>query len=271
MLRRGSVRIALSALTLGCFALFTGLALAAPTFGSRTLRIGARGPDVKQLQTYLVQLGIRTPRDGIFGRRTAAAVKAFERREGQRRDGRVNPTEAQLIEQLVWDGADSAHSAETGGISPDGYDGSGDQQQVSNPTSKARISSDGHTAIAPNDAPPQVKAVIAAANKITEKPYRYGGGHGKWNDTGYDCSGSVSFALHGAGLVPRPFDSTDFESWGSPGRGQWITVWTNAGHAFAIIAGLRFDTAGGSGMSGPRWRPTSTSTQGFMARHDPGL
>ena len=143
----------------------------------------------------------------------------------------------------------------------------------SNPSARAKISSDGRTAVAPNNAPPQVKRAIAAANRITRKPYRYGGGHGKWNDSGYDCSGSVSFALHGGGLLKQPLDSSAFMHWGRAGRGRWITVYANSGHAYTIIAGLRFDTssAGSGGGSGPRWRSGGRSSSGYVARHPAGF
>ena len=92
--------------------------------------------------------------------------------------------------------------------------------------------------------------MIAAANEIVGKPYKYGGGHGDWEDSGYDCSGSESYALHGAGLVSRPLNSTEFMSWGEPGEGQWITSYANSGHSFLVVAGLRFDT--GYNNSGQR-------------------
>ena len=134
-------------------------------------------------------------------------------------------------------------------------------------------------AIPPIGAPQQVVDAINAANQIVTKPYIYGGGHGSFISRGYDCSGSVSYALHGAGLLDTPLDSSDFMSWGDPGKGQWITVYTNPGHAFVVIAGLRFDTGfrdrtskvhGASPGSGPRWggpRPT----RGYRARHPVGL
>jgi hypothetical protein len=134
-------------------------------------------------------------------------------------------------------------------------------------------------AIAPSDAPAKVKAIIAAANKIVTKPYRYGGGHGQWNDSGYDCSGSVSFALHGAKLISQAMDSTEFMSWAKGGSGKWVTVYSNSGHAFMMVAGLRFDTGyrkayaaqhGAKPGSGPRW-DTKRSTSGFVARHPNGL
>ena len=158
----------------------------------------------------------------------------------------------------------TAIGAETGGA------------QYKPPPHKARLVHG--KAIAPSDAPEKVKEIIAAANKIVTKPYRYGGGHGKWNDSAYDCSGSVSFALHGAHLISSPMDSSQFMSWARSGPGKWVTVYANSGHAFMMVAGLRFDTGyhdrygadhGAKPGSGPRWgakRPTS----GFVARH-PGI
>ena len=125
-------------------------------------------------------------------------------------------------------------------------------------------------AVAPLDAPAAVKRVIAAANRIRTKPYVWGGGHGRWWDRGYDCSGSVSYALHGAGLIDSPLPSGPMERWGSPGPGRWITIYANAGHAFAVIAGLRWDTSGNSRGTGPRWHAEIADSSGFVARHPPG-
>lgn len=121
-------------------------------------------------------------------------------------------------------------------------------------------------AYAPADAPIEVKRAIWAANTLRGKPYVYGGGHKSFKSRGYDCSGTVSFALNAAGLLDSPLDSSSFMGWGARGRGRWITVYTNPGHAFVIIAGLRLDTSG-AGESGPRWRPEPRSTRGFRARH----
>src|SRR5204862_3491984 len=119
------------------------------------------------------------------------------------------------------------------------------------------------------------KKAIWAANKIQKKPYRYGGGHGSFRDSAYDCSGSVSYALHGGGLLSSPLDSSSFMHWGAAGRGKWITIWTNPGHAFVYIAGLRLDTSAvndsASSGSGPRWRHHLRPTGGFTARHPAGL
>jgi hypothetical protein len=119
-------------------------------------------------------------------------------------------------------------------------------------------------------APPAVKAAIAAANRIHTKPYIWGGGHARWWDEGYDCSGAVSYALHGAGLLEAPMDSGEMTAWGEPGPGRWITVYANAGHAFAVIDGLRWDTAGDARGTGPRWHRSMVSTAGYVARHPAG-
>jgi hypothetical protein len=134
---------------------------------------------------------------------------------------------------------------------------------------RARVLADG-TAVAPDNAPEVVKRVILAANEIAKFPYKWGGGHGAWRDTGYDCSGSVSFALAGAGLLNRPLTSGLFMNYGSPGPGRWITIYANSGHIFMFVAGLRFDTSG-QGRAGTRWQAESRSTAGFAVRHIPGL
>jgi hypothetical protein len=150
------------------------------------------------------------------------------------------------------------------------------------PGAVAQILPDG-SAAAPADAPPQVQQAIFAANKIQAMPYVYGGGHGDFEDDGYDCSGTVSYALHGGGLLDSPLDSGSFMSWGERGKGLWITVYTNPGHAYAVIAGLRLDTSAASVTKtntrkfkkalerGPRWRPTERSSRGFKARHPLGF
>jgi cell wall-associated NlpC family hydrolase len=121
-------------------------------------------------------------------------------------------------------------------------------------------------AYAPAAAPIEVQRAIWAANTLRDKPYVYGGGHRSFRSRGYDCSGTVSFALNAAGLLDSPLDSGSFMRWGERGAGRWITVYTNPGHAFVVIAGLRLDTSG-PGESGPRWREALRSTRGFKARH----
>ncbi len=132
------------------------------------------------------------------------------------------------------------------------------------------MNADGRTAVAPAGAPAEVVKAVAAANRITRKPYKWGGGHGRWRDTGYDCSGTVSYVLHAAGLLKTSRDSTGFMSYGKRGKGGWITVYAHGSHAYMTIAGLRFDTSG-RGEDGPRWRLEPRSGAGFVKRHPAGL
>ncbi|MEK6228996.1 MAG: hypothetical protein AABM31_06695 [Actinomycetota bacterium] len=142
-------------------------------------------------------------------------------------------------------------------------------------------------AIPPAGAPSRVKRAIEAANRIVSKPYVYGGGHKPYPgrnamaaslDRGYDCSGTVSFALYGGRFLRSPLDSGSFMRWGRSGKGRWITVYTNPGHAYAVIGGLRLDTSGGDRLSpedrrsgsGPRWRKYNRSPRGFTARYPAG-
>ena len=141
---------------------------------------------------------------------------------------------------------------------------------ICTPTPKARLLKNGML-IPPTSAPARVKAVIAAANRIRNKPYIYGGGHAKWWDRGYDCSSSVSYALHGGDFLDAPLPSGPFASWGSDGDGRWITVYTNPGHAYAVIAGYRWDTSGNTdGKTGPSWHEEIREPIGFVARHPLG-
>ena len=135
--------------------------------------------------------------------------------------------------------------------------------------SRARVLPDGR-AVAPQDAPPIVRDVIRTANVIAKTPYLWGGGHGSWSAVGYDCSGSVSFALAGAELLDAPLTSGELAHWGAPGPGRWITIYANDGHVFMDVAGLRFDTGALPG-AGTRWQATGRDTSGFSARHPGGL
>jgi hypothetical protein len=136
------------------------------------------------------------------------------------------------------------------------------------PPGKARLVRG--VAYAPPGAPRAVVRAIRAGNKLQNKPYRYGGGHASFNDSAYDCSGTVSFALHGGGLLNAPLASGGLMTWGRAHHGRWITVYSNPGHAYMIIAGLRLDTSG-TGGSGPRWQTAQRSSAGFVARHPKGL
>ena len=151
----------------------------------------------------------------------------------------------------------------SGGLTPTEVD-------MCTPTAKAHLLPNG-TLIPPASAPARVKRVIAAANKIRTKPYVWGGGHARWWDRGYDCSGSVSYALHGGKFLESPLPSGPMAKWGEEGEGRWITVWTNAGHAYAEVAGFRWDTSGDNGgETGPRWHEDLRDNVGFVSRHPTG-
>lgn len=169
--------------------------------------------------------------------------------------------------------------AGTGGASP--------SDPEFQPTGKAKLLSNGQ-AIAPTDAPPEVVAAIEAANKIATTPYRYGGGHRTdFKDTAYDCSGSVSYALHGGGLLDAPMPSGSFMNWAAAGAGRWITVYAKGSHMYAVIAGLRFDTSmrtviarkartSRTGkrrvvVTSSRWSSTMRSSDGYKVRHPAGF
>jgi hypothetical protein len=131
----------------------------------------------------------------------------------------------------------------------------------------------GGRAVAPPSAPPAVKAMIEAANRIRHRPYRWGGGHRHWNSAGYDCSGSVSYVMHAAGLLEAPLDSTGFMGWGGGGGGSWVRIYANPEHVFAVIAGLRWDTSFSEDgdRTGPGWSEEPRPTGGFRIRHPLGL
>ena len=143
------------------------------------------------------------------------------------------------------------------------------------PPGRARLRKNG-IAVAPADAPAEVQAAIAAGNSIRHLPYRWGGGHRNFYDSGYDCSGAVSYLLHAAGMLASPLTSGGLaSSWGSPGKGRWITVYANAGHTYMKVAGLRFDTSSaGDRMrqgKGPRWRKSKRKPAGYAIKYYPGF
>jgi hypothetical protein len=159
--------------------------------------------------------------------------------------------------------AGASAKCSTGGVTPAEVD-------ICTPTAKARLLPNGML-IPPKSAPPRVKAVIEAANKIRSKPYVFGGGHARWWDRGYDCSGAVSYALHGGQFLESPLPSGPMEKWAMTGEGRWITVYANGGHAYAVIAGVRWDTSGDNGgETGPRWHTDLRDNVGFVARHPAG-
>jgi cell wall-associated NlpC family hydrolase len=234
-------------------------AAAARAFGSRPLRWGNHGHDVRVLQRDLNSTGFGTSVDGQFGRGTYRSVRQWEDSAGRTVNGRVSRHDARALRRQVRRTLRSA----------DPSNGSGGAAFVA--TSKAILNPDG-TVTPPTNAPQVVKDVIEAGNKIAFKPYVYGGGHNaQFSGSGYDCSGSVSYALHGGGLLDSPLDSTSFESWGSAGPGAWITIYANGGHAYMVVAGMRFDTSGASSrVNQTRWTDQMRSGDGFVVRHPTG-
>jgi peptidoglycan hydrolase-like protein with peptidoglycan-binding domain len=218
---------------------------------------GMRGHDVKILQDALTRAGHPVPLTSTFGSVTQRALRAWERGAGRRVNGRVDRGDLP--------GLRSALSAIGAGVV------GGGTPPVTPPAAgaTATINADG-TATPPAGAPQAIADLFAAANRIATLPYRYGGGHGSFADTAYDCSGSVSYALHGAKLLNATLDSTGLESWGEAGAGSWITVYANADHTFLTVAGVRFDTSG-QRQAGTRWQPAARSTAGFVVRHPAGL
>jgi hypothetical protein len=218
-----------------------------------------KGRDVRVLQDFLTRLGLRTTVDGEFGTGTERRVRLWERRSGRRVNGRVSLADAAALRAAVEGSVQAPEPVAP--VVPAAAPTLG-------PGDMATIGPDG-SAVAPASAPPAVQAIIAGGNVIRALPYKYGGGHAKWVDTGYDCSGSVSYALHAAGLLKTALDSSSFMSWGDPGPGQWVTIYTNPGHAYMVVAGLRFDTSGMDDNS--RWDTEMRSSSGYTVRHPPGL
>jgi peptidoglycan hydrolase-like protein with peptidoglycan-binding domain len=225
------------------------------TLGARVLKKGMSGQDVRVLQDYLGRAGFTAGIDGAFGPGTLRLVKRFQQAQELPVTGVVDAATVAALRRIG-----DISTAEVGGADFD-------MTTVAAPTGRAKLLANG-LAVAPSDAPQEVKDVIAAGNEIATKPYVYGGGHGKWQDRGYDCSGSVSYALHFAGLLEESMPSGSFNSWEEPGRGQWITTYSHGSHMYMVVAGLRFDT---SGADPSRWQSDLRSSSGFTARHPAGL
>jgi peptidoglycan hydrolase-like protein with peptidoglycan-binding domain len=226
----------------------------AKSLGDRVpVKQGMRGHDIRVLQDLLGNAGYDVIVDGEFGSRTFKAVQEFEGAHQRPVDGVVDADDITTLRAAA-----AAGPATAAATAP-----------AVNSGPQATVGPDG-LAVAPAGAPPQVQAIIAAGNEIASKPYKYGGGHGKWNDTGYDCSGSVSYALHGAGLLEEAMPSGSFTSWGDAGPGQWVTIYANGGHMYMVVAGLRFDTSGRSNHN-TRWQTEQRSSDGYTVRHPPGL
>jgi cell wall-associated NlpC family hydrolase len=292
---RTAVASAALAVALACLAAWTA------TADARTIERGDHGRAVKTLQR---SLHLRA--DGRFGRGTVRAVKRFQRRHHLRADGVVGPGTWRLIRRR---GGRPASRGRRAGVrsrgssvrllqrrlrvAQDGVLGPGTARALRRFQRRRGLTADGvagpatwralgvrgrHPVLKGAHAggrgrrglPRAVVRAIRAANRIAGAPYRYGGGHGSFSDTGYDCSGSLSYVLHGAGRLDSPLDSGQLMSYGRSGRGRWITIYANPGHAFMVIRGRRFDTSGRS-RNGSRWGPDNRSSAGYAVRHPPGL
>jgi peptidoglycan hydrolase-like protein with peptidoglycan-binding domain len=303
---RSTLLLALAAMALaGAITITTAATPLAATASAaaKPLKKGSKGVRVKKAQRWL---GIHA--DGLFGRGTKRAVKRFQRAHGLTADGVVGPaTWAALRRAAHHGGHKSSHSGgghaskrdrvrllqRRLGITADGVFGPATARAVKRFQRAHGLTSDGivgpatwaalghahittvlkrshHATGGGGGVPIRVRRIIAAGNRIAFKPYKYGGGHGQWEDDGYDCSGSVSYALHGAGYLTAALTSGDFMSWGSPGKGRWVTIYAAPGHVYMIVNGRRFDTTGRA-EDGTRWHTSDRSSAGYVVRHPPGL
>jgi Putative peptidoglycan binding domain len=288
---RGRARASIVA----CLAAVAVLAAASPA--EAVLKRGSHGPRVVKVQRWL---GIGA--DGIFGSGTKRAVKRFQRSHGLAADGIVGPATWRALRSAHARTASSSHGGGGGrrgavvslqralGISADGIFGPGTEAAVKSFQRRHGLTADGIVGPATWAALGRpgrkvilkrrggggggggngvIARVVRAANRIATKPYKYGGGHGRWNDSGYDCSGSVSYALHGGGLLSSALDSSGFMRWGAPGKGKHITIYASPSHVYMVINGRRYDTTGRS-ETGSRWQPNGRSSAGYVVRHPPG-
>lgn len=278
------------------------LLVAAPAASALpTLHPGDEGKSVKRLQRAL-----RLTADGIYGPGTARLVRRFQRTHDLTADGVVGASTWRMLRRAGRTGGSRAAKASPKrsvvllqrklGIAADGVFGPGTHRAVRRFQRARGLTADGIVGpgtwgalgvrgsrpvlrrkrpggtSTPSGLPVAIARAIAAGNRIAHHPYRYGGGHGRFNDSGYDCSGSISYVLNGGGLLNAPLDSTQFMRWGSAGRGRWITIYANPGHAFMVIRTrtglLRYDT---SGMDdGSRWDGDLRSSAGYVVRHPTG-
>ena len=276
-----------------CMAFLLAPATAA---AEKTVERGDRGPTVQKLQRLL-----HIKADGVFGKGTVRAVKRFQRRSRLKADGVAGPSTWRALKRRGGGRAASRGSSvkllqRKLRIAADGVFGPGTQRAVKRFQRRRGLRPDGVVGPATWRAlgvqgkrpvlkrkgsrrgsgrrgsriPVTVRRMIRAANRIARKPYRYGGGHGSFRDTGYDCSGSLSYVLNGGGRLRAPLDSTGFMNYGSPGPGRYVTIYANRGHAFMKILNRRYDTSARR-QSGSRWTSEMRSTAGYAVRHPPGL
>ena len=285
---RDARRACIAALAVAALLLAPGAAHAKP------LKRGSEGPRVAQVQRWL---GISA--DGIFGPGTRRAVKRFQRSHGLTADGIVGPVTWSSLKRGRARKASSGGGGKRSavvllqrelGIGADGIFGPATEAAVKSfqrsrgltadgivgPATWSALGHAGRGTILKRRGGSQgggldvVARVVRAANRIQSKPYKYGGGHGRWRDSGYDCSGSVSYALHGGGLLSSALTSGGFMRWGAPGRGRRITIYASPSHVYMVIDGRRFDTTGRS-ETGSRWQASDRSSAGYVVRHPPGL
>jgi hypothetical protein len=271
------------------------LVLSPPALAERTVERGDRGKTVRKLQRLL-----HVEADGVFGKGTVRALKRFQRRRGMRADGVAGPatwralrrgrggraaskgSSVRALQRRLGIAADGVFGPATAravrrfqrrrGLTPDGVVGPatwkalgiGGRRPLLRRRSASRSRGGG------GGLPLRVRRAIAAGNRIAFKPYRLGGGHRSFRDSAYDCSGTVSYVLHGAGALGSPLDSGSLMSYGRPGRGRWITIYANRGHTFMVVNGRRFDTSL-RGPGGSRWSRRMRSSAGYVVRHPPGL